>query len=66
MREDNVPSNIKEHIIYVQNQSTFNASLLVNSLSFMQIFVQLNILLVFYSFYSAKNRKASEEEQTEK
>lgn len=62
MREDNVPSNIKEHIIYVQNQSTFNTNLVVNSLSVMQIFVQFNILMIFYSFYLANKRKSTEEQ----
>ncbi|HEX8247628.1 MAG TPA: hypothetical protein VF599_05635 [Pyrinomonadaceae bacterium] len=50
MREENIPSDIQEHIIYVQNQSTFSTDLLVNSLSFMQLFIQFNILLVFWSF----------------
>ncbi len=63
MLRDNVPSNIKEHIIYVQNQSTFNASLLVNSLSFMQLFIQFNIFLVFWGFYSANKRKTEEESE---
>lgn len=65
MRRDNVPSNIKEHIIYVQNQSAFNTRLLVNSLSFMQIFVQINILFIFYAFYLAKNRKKTDDEESE-
>ena len=57
MREDNVPANVQEHIIYVQNQSTFSTDLLVNSLSSMQIFIQIMILLVFWSFF-IKNRKS--------
>lgn len=64
MLRDNVPSNIKEHIIYVQNQSTFNTELLVNSLSFMQIFTQFNILLVFWMFISS-NKPKNEGEQSE-
>ncbi len=63
MLSDNVPSNIKEHIIYVQNQSTFNTSLLVNSLSFTQLFIQFYIFLVFWGFYSANKRKTEEESE---
>jgi magnesium-transporting ATPase (P-type) len=63
MFSDNVPSNIKEHIIYVQNQSTFNTSLLANSLSFTQLFMQFNIFLVFWIFYSQKKRKTGEESE---
>jgi hypothetical protein len=63
MLSDNVPSNIKEHIIYVQNQSTFNTSLLVDSLSFMQLFIQFNIFLVFWGVYSANKRKTEEESE---
>jgi hypothetical protein len=44
MRENYIPSNIQEHIIYVQNQSTFSTDLSVNTLSFMQLFIQFNIL----------------------
>ena len=65
MREDNVPSEIKQHILYVQSQSTFNAGLLVNSLTSMQIFFQFNILLVFYYFFSGKYRKSDSNEQSE-
>ena len=65
MLRDNVPSNIKEHIIYVQNQSTFNTDLLVNSISFMQIFTQFSILLVFWSFYSSNKPKTDGEQSNE-
>src|SRR5690349_21803973 len=56
MREDEVPENIKEHIAFVQTQSTLNASLLINSLSLMQIVVQSTVLIMFFSIYFSKNR----------
>ena len=65
MLRDNVPSNVKEHIIYVQKQSTFSTDLLVDSLSFMQIFVQIMILLVFWSFFLRKNQKLEGDEKSE-
>lgn len=57
--EDNIPSNVKDHILYVQAQSASNVEKLANSLSFMQVFIQFSILLVFWSFFSKENSKSN-------
>ena len=62
MREDNVPSNIKQHIIYVQNQSAFNTGSLVSSLLRVQTLFQFVILVIFYNFCSTRNHKFKEEQ----
>lgn len=61
MLRDEVPPNIREHIIYVQQKSSSNTRKLVESLVYDQIFVPLIILLVFYGFYFANNRKTGEQ-----
>ena len=60
MLRDNVSSDIKEHIIYVHKQSAFNTGLLIDSLSFSQIFIQFGILLVLFIFHSTDKRKTEE------
>ncbi len=63
MLRDNVSPDIREQIIYVQSQTSDNTEWLFSSLSFMQIFIQFSILMVFYSFYFT-NRSTTESEQS--
>lgn len=62
MSEDSLPSNVREHMIYVQTESASNVETLANSLSFMQVFIQFNIFLVFWSFFLKKNGKSGGDE----
>ncbi|MDQ3800626.1 MAG: hypothetical protein M3384_14350 [Acidobacteriota bacterium] len=63
MRRDNIPSDIQGHISRVAENAAFQTRLLVSSLGTMQIFFQINILLMVYLFYTiltGKTKKAEE------
>lgn len=51
MREDNIPSEVQDHISYVATNASFNTQLLASSLSNMQVTFQSFLFILFYSFY---------------
>lgn len=61
MLRDEIPPNIKEHIIYVQQKSTSNTRKLVETLVYDQMFTPLIILFAVFAFYFTNNRKTGEQ-----